>query len=132
METSGTGKGPIQSISPVYLSRYAPERKEAPARLTQAGEPESPSSEPVIITLERSGEGNDSYVSGQLPVFVYRERFSSHTSLPFVAQKIAQETDHSTAAKGLPFYRNVALAYQRAEGSDRHPFPNPWPLNLRA
>ena len=129
METSGTGRGPIQSVTPVHFSHQPPEREDSSVRSFQHDQPEFQLSEPVVITIDPSG---DDYSPDQLPVFVYRERFSPHTSLPFITQKIAQETSYSSAANGPFHYRSVASAYQRAEESDLRLFTTPLPLNLRA
>ncbi|MCE2510382.1 MAG: hypothetical protein J4G10_05330 [Alphaproteobacteria bacterium] len=83
----------------------------------------------MVVTIHSPGDG---HTASQLPALIYQERFSPHTSLPFIAQKIAQETSHSVAAKGPLHYRNVASTYQRVEGSDLRFFTSPLPISLRA
>ena len=117
METSGTERGPVQSVASVHFLHRSPEREKH-----------------FAAQAERSSVDAADFpgVTARLPVLVQEPRLSLHTRLPFAAQQIAQETPFSPAASGPHQHRKGALAYQKVETSGLPFSPSFVPLSVRA
>jgi len=117
METSGTERGPVQSVASVHFLHRSPEREKHFAAQAEQG---------PVDAADVPG------VSTRLPVLVQEPRLSLHTRLPFAAQQIAQETPFFPAAGGPHQHRKGVLAYQKIEASDLLLSPPLAPLSIRA
>ncbi|MEW5704192.1 MAG: hypothetical protein AB1781_06345 [Pseudomonadota bacterium] len=116
METSKIERRPIQSVAASYLSHRPPEKEDTSVRSAErqswaervTGEPEGT---PLAPAAGRNA-------SRALSVFIYREAYTPHTSLPFAAQKLAQELPFTRLARGAHDYRHATTAYQKVEEAE--------------